>query len=163
MFVIVLPYQSRKPWASWALLHSCQKDGARGLQINSSQCLNLSAMAWSEEKSSNWQLALSFLSQAGPQMADLISFNAAISACEHFALQSACLVFLVWVQYPGGIVGTFPVPPRDYFQIFLYTFDRNMLFAATSQQLFGRSPNKHLCFESSDADDWHRIHCFLDL
>lgn len=50
-------------------------------------------MAKSEEKSSNWQLALSFLSQAGPQMADLISFNAAISACERFALQSVCLFF----------------------------------------------------------------------
>lgn len=73
-------------------------------------------MAKSEEKSSNWQLALSFLSQAGSRMADLISFNAAISACEHFALQSACLFFRLSTN-PGGIVETFRAPPRDYFYI----------------------------------------------
>lgn len=86
-------------------------------QINSSQTPNLSAMAKSEEKSSNWQLALSFLSQAGSRMADLISFNAAISACEHFALQSVCLFF--WVQTQVALL-ELSVPLQEITSIYIY-------------------------------------------
>ena len=53
----------------------------------------------SKEKSSNWQLAISLLRQSfETQMADLISFNAGISACETWNLLYSLKPILWWIS-----------------------------------------------------------------